>query len=327
MFCSTKKLILSSKLSKTCIFVIIFSSFFILSDFLLSYEDVKTTNQQLVDISTSPKLFSVNKTKLFHNLTKEAKHNNIRLIKKLLCPPLGIYIHEPIADFFLNLLLFSKSFNFISNQTKANLITITCILMSFPIFILLNKDSDKQFHRRLACVLFQVRNILDFMDGKLARSDKNLKNEQDFDMGRVYDAFGSSFPTLFFLLGSYIFILNTQNISYCAIEQSEISKLNPYYRTIYKLMKAIKNRFGVVDKYSVPKVAIIKEIYCGLTLFTIYIIAAGIAWNQVLDSNKLIFADSRVFKEVSFCYFNARKTVTILLKIWNYFRKIILNIC
>jgi hypothetical protein len=302
MFCSAKKLILSSKLSKTCIFVIIFSSFFILSDFIISYEDVKTTNKQLVDIlkSSTQKLFSINKTKNVHNLTNEAIQNNNRLIKKLLCPPLGIYIHEPLAEFFFNILLYSKSLNFISNQTKANLITITCILMSFPIFILLNKDPDKQFLRRLACLLFQVRNILDFIDGKLARSDKNLKNEQDFDMGRVYDALGSSLPTLFFLLGSYIFILNTQNISNCAIEQNEISKLNPFYRTINKLMKAIKNRFGVIDKYSVPKVAIIKEIYCSLTLFTIYIIAAGIAWNQVLDSNKLIFADYRVLKEVSF---------------------------
>lgn len=299
MFCSAKKLTLSSKLSKTCIFVIIFSSFFILSDFILSYEDVKTTNIDILKTSTPLKSSSINKTKNVQNLTKEAIHNNTRLIKKLLCPPLGIYIHEPIADLLLNLLLYSKSFNFISNQTKANLITITCILMSLPIFILLNKDSDKQFHRRVACILFQVRNILDFMDGKLARSDKILKNEQDFDMGRVYDAFGSSLPTLFFLLGSYIFILNTQNLSNCAITQNEISKLNPYYRIIYNLMKAIKNRFGVVDKYSVPKVEILKEVYCSLTLFTIYIIATGIAWNHVLDSNKLFFADNRVFKEVS----------------------------
>jgi len=171
--------------------------------------------------------------------------------------------------------------------------------MSIPIFMLLIRNSNKLFHRRTACILFQIRNILDFMDGKLARSERKSINEHDFDTGRVYDAFGSSFPTLFFLLGSYIFIINTQNISNCAIELNDVNKLNPYYRIIHKLVRTVKKKFGANDTNSVLKLEITKEVYYSLTLFTIYIITAGIAWNQVLDSNKLVYADL-VFLEVSF---------------------------
>jgi hypothetical protein len=305
MLFSIQKLILNSKISKTSILLAIISSFFILSDFLLSYEDLKSTNKHLTRISLSLEkpLRSKNKTENYQNLTNEAAKNNFKLIKKLLCPPFGIYVHEPIADFLLENVFLPKSANIISNKTKANLITITCICISFPIFLFICLDSNKHYYRKLACVLFQIRNILDFLDGKLARSDKNATNQQRFDSGRIYDALGSSCPTLLFLLGSYIFILNDLDIFNSVHESNETNKLNFYYKTIHKLFKWVRNKVGIGEKNAQPiflRLDLVKEVYCSLTIFTIYIIIAGVVWNQVLDSNKQAYANHQAVSDMIF---------------------------
>jgi len=308
MFFSIQKLILNSKISKTSILLVIVSSFFILSDFLLSYEDLKLSNKHLTRISLSLEkaLRSKNKTDNYQNLTNEATKNNFKLIKRLLCPPFGIYVHEPIADFFLENVFLQKSFNMISNKTKANLITITCILISFPIFLFICLDSNKHYYRKLACVLFQIRNILDFLDGKLARSDKTTANKQSFDSGRIYDALGSSCPTVLFLLGSYLFILNNLDIFNSVHESNDTNKLNFYYKTVHKLFKWVRNKVGLDEKNAQPiflRLDLVKEVYCSLTIFTIYIITAGVVWNQVLDSNKHAYANYQAVSDMIFILF------------------------
>ena len=291
--------------------VIVTLVIFIIVDFILSYKDFKASNYKIVDVlrldqSTKnlfTNIYSFNQTNDSKIALREAVETNSHLIKRLLCPPVGIHLHEPIADFFLDNFFLKKGF--ITHQAKANAITIVCVFMSFPIFFLLIRESNQVCCRRLACVLFQIRNILDFMDGKLARHGK-LKTSQsqhlDYDVGRIYDAFGSSFPTFFFLLGSFFFILNTLNVLHGFNEQ-EIRGLNIFYRSIHRSILWLKNKLFSCDKKTATitlKVELLKNVYYCLTLFLIYIILAGIVWNKVLDSNKFVYGDYQIFVAVSF---------------------------
>ena len=276
------------------------------------FDEIKAINKRILTsfnfkFQQHSHFFSLNLTNNSQTILEQLKENNSLLIKKLLCPPVGIYLHEPIAHFFLSNFFSKNESTYISNKTKANLITTLCVLVSLPIFILLVQDSSKTKFRRLACILFQTRNVLDFMDGALARFDeKKMSLEPDFDVGRIYDAFGSSCPTLFFLLGSYIFILNTLNIIN-GVEEHEINKLDFFYRNLHRVMNWLSNKLVSTYKFQITnttsKLDHMKEVYYNLTKFFIYIILAGIVWNKVLDSNKFIYGDYQIYIAVSwnFC--------------------------
>jgi hypothetical protein len=135
----------------------------------------------------------------------DASENLMKSIKSSLVPPSSTYFQEPIADLFIRLILcFSVQFPY---RQIGNLITWLSITTAIPIFLFM--QSDRLSYRRIACVFFQIKSILDCIDGPIIRLNPNKTSldSNGFFSGRTMDALGSTIPTVGFLLGYSIFLL------------------------------------------------------------------------------------------------------------------------
>ena len=290
---------------------------FILSDLISNYNDlneINNSNSKQLNLDSSNEIYD-HVFKL--NLTIESK-NKLKIIykklyydiKNFLCPPTSIYIHEPIARFFLNNFLINKQStissdnkqqdeqNWLSYQTKANIVTIICILTSLPIIWLLVVDDQNGNYRKFACFLLQLRNILDCMDGNLSRMDKHKKENNGFDYGRFFDSIGSSLPALFFLIGSYIFILKQFDVF--SLNESKLKDYNCFYYYLHLIVRWLKSKISSSylpvynssnDDLNLSKSEQTRNIYFYIALFTVYMIAVGSYWNKVFDYYVLYYCN------------------------------------
>jgi len=237
-------------------------------------------------------IYSFNKTKSNEILIEKAMKNNFKLMKRLMEPPFGNWIHEPLGSFFLNKFLIPIAPNSLfSYKDMGNFITTLCLLTFLPIFVYLIIGLNNRNYRRLACCLFQIRNILDYMDGNLVRlsqtKEKALGGQRNF--GRLFDEYGSRFPSIALLIGSYVFIFYELNV-----EQKDLKKLNCFFSNMYQLIHWLKNKLGLANKnFNTTTInnVLLKEIYFKMILFIVCIILAGILWNSVYDSNTIFYGD------------------------------------
>ena len=107
--------IFNSKLSIKSVLIFIFTIFFISIDLMLNRLVLSVNLHELeklgLEKSTKFKnvnIYFFNKTKSNEILTEKAAANNFKLMKRLMEPPFGNWIHEPLGRFFLNKL--SNSF-------------------------------------------------------------------------------------------------------------------------------------------------------------------------------------------------------------------------
>ena len=126
--------------------------------------------------------------------------------------------------------------------------------------------SEDLNYRRIACVTFQLKNIIDYIDGPLARmaSTSNhsnminlLGNNKRIDYGHLFDSLSQTLPTIFLIIGSFRFIQ---------------MKLNDY--------------FLITKSSQMEIVNIKKRIYSYWTIFLFDIIFSGIIWNMTLQKYK-----------------------------------------
>ena len=293
----------------------------------MSLEVVKRLDlKKSLHYSRYSSIFAFNQTKQNTLALKQIVQKNKEMIKNFIVPSLDVYVHEPIADFLLEMFLISKNSStaLFSHRTKANLVTIASCLLAIPIFCLMIHDTSRIGFRRLACALFQTMNVLDFMDGTLARLDMPPTSTNKFDYGRIFDAVGNTLPTFALLMGSYVFILNSSANILHNTNNQDMNKLNVYYRNLHKLVLWLKSKFAsksspIIVGDKLFRLDALKEVYFTLTLFMFYFITAGTFWNKVLDSQQYLYGDYQIKCAVTrnlifkiFSFFKYRKTPFLL---------------
>jgi hypothetical protein len=128
-------------------------------------------------------------------------------VKHFLMPLSGNYIQEPISKFLYN---FIFSHINIDRYVLANLITFTYALISIPVIWLLSKTERKfLLYRQLGCVIFQARNVMDYLDGAVIRNGKVKsvnKGDSIIDYGLIIDALANAVSALCFFIGTFLYI-------------------------------------------------------------------------------------------------------------------------
>jgi len=123
-------------------------------------------------------------------------------VKLIMQDPTTHYIITPISEYFNEFTHFSDVFYFIT----PNMITFTHLALSFVSAKLVFSDSLKS--RRIGCVIFEIRSLLDAFDGTVFRSRAANKryeshhNELGFWVDSVSDTIGGfllSFAVVFML--------------------------------------------------------------------------------------------------------------------------------
>lgn len=207
--------------------------------------------------------------------TSQSTTNNVSesILKSSLSPFYDQYISQPVSEFILNDFFFinlytktnaTNKIDYTRFKYRADLLTLTSILISIPsIWLLASEDLN---YRRIACVTFQLKNIIDYIDGPLARmaSTSNhsnminlLGNNKRIDYGHLFDSLSQTLPTIFLIIGSFRFIQ---------------MKLNDY--------------FLITKSSQIEIVNIKKRIYSYWTIFLFDIIFSGIIWNMTLQKYK-----------------------------------------
>ena len=278
--------------------IVIFSALFIVIDLMLNRLVLKANLNELekYGLERSSKFISsnvylLNETKSDKSLIQKAASNNFKLMKKLMEPPAGNWIHEPLGHFLLHKILIPIiPTSFVSYRNLGNFITSLCLLSFLPIFVFLIIGLNNISYRRLACCLFQMRNVLDYMDGNLIRLDENiLVYENNSDYGRLFDEYGSRFPSIALLGGSYVFIFFGLNV-----ENNELKNTGCFFSNMYKVIRWLRKKLGLVNNnFNLATVngGLLKEIYFKMIMFIVYIILAGIIWNHVYDENLMFYGD------------------------------------
>ena len=332
-------------------FLVKFFVFIVVHDTVSHFKFFNSANEILIErlqlrkVVTNEKYFSVYK---FTNLTTRndpetkrfVKDTNAYVIKHILVSVSFDLIHHQIARVLLNSFLgvqFKVDHNLTSlmhdleaervpllthGKALANLMTFSGLFMCFFTIQLLANDKNPR-DRQLACLLFQIKNVLDSLDGPVARLDifsskHGIDSLGKYDFGRVIDAWGSTFSMIFFLIGSYIFIL--KDLGLIEINISETA-LNVVYAKYYRLMSFISVKFNIKNsiKYSgeysdklveegfdyaksSSQVNLLKLVYLNFTIFTSYLIISGSGWNAIFNNYRDVFANQEVIIEF-FLYF------------------------
>lgn len=123
--------------------IVIFSALFIVIDLMLNRLVLKANLNELekYGLERSSKFISsnvylLNETKSDKSLIQKAASNNFKLMKELMEPPAGNWIHEPLGHFLLHKILIPIiPTSFISYRNLGNFITSLCLLSFLPIFV------------------------------------------------------------------------------------------------------------------------------------------------------------------------------------------------
>ena len=237
----------------------------------------------------------------------------MRQIKKSLVPVSDTYFQTPIAQILFNIFFSDSAWSYsISYKTIADFVSLLSVLLGIPMFILML--NDKSFNLKLACVLFQIKNVLDALDGPIARKDLDkLDSNQKNNYGRLIDGIGSTIPTFLFLFGAYIHIFKHTIYFNCYNEALPLThasnrkpKLNCFYSILLKIFKLLSGETKRNDSNEIIKInnkalqindanesdnqehVHLKSLFFHLTLFTAYFVLAGIGWNRTLDKYKYL---------------------------------------
>lgn len=292
-------------------FLIKFLFFFIYLDLKSNYLRYKQLNY---DLTNKLKLEPLHRSNYFYfrlndNNNSSLEHVNFLFknvsfaIKAFITPISGDYIQEPISDFILKHFLLNLLNNsFLSGQTQANLVTLVAILICIPCTWLL-ADTENSRKRKLACLLFQFKNLLDYIDGPLVRASGAQVNK----WGRVYDAIGNFVPTVFFIIGSYVFILKSLNMTQLSLKNEIYKQLNVYYRFLYNFINFLSKKFKInnsnrtlpLNGSSDSTKTQLQQVFLRLTLFVICFIMSGSMWNTFYEKYVNIFAKYDRLDEVN----------------------------
>jgi hypothetical protein len=209
---------------------------------------------------------------LLLNLTSQNYNASDLILKHSLSPFYDQYISQPISEFILNDFFFinlyqknNTNVDYSRFKLRADLLTLSSILISIPsIWLLASDDSN---YRRIACITFQLKNIIDYIDGPLARMDASNRSSfiaifgnKKFNYGHLFDSLSQSLPTIFFIIGSFRFI-----------------KIK------------LKEYFMITNTSQVEVVEIKKRIYSYSAIFLFNIILSGVLWNMVFNKYKKKF--------------------------------------
>jgi hypothetical protein len=251
---------------------------------------------------------NIYKLLLFH-LTSQTNNVSDSILKNSISPFYDQYISQPVSEFILNDFFFinlyqknNTKIDFARFKLRADLLTLTSILISIPSVWLLASDDIN--YRRIACVSFQLKNILDYVDGPLARmnSYSNHSNKitifgiQNIDYGHLFDSLSQTLPTIFLIIGSFRFIY---------------MKLNDYF---------------MIAKTSQQEIFNIKKRICLYSaIFVFDIIFSGIIWNMVLSKykKKFLFNNSLYFLDylnIMVCRYSSGLFIQDLFCIFVFFK-------
>ncbi|CAF0726786.1 unnamed protein product [Brachionus calyciflorus] len=260
--------------------------------------------------------YSVGNLNNSHLILKEVSYK----IKAFHFPISGDYFQEPIAKIILKKFFDINDTGFIymdpngknekyfslSSKQTANFITLFAIIICIPsIWYLATNNSKKRYYSIIA---FQIKNIFDYIDGPIIRKNAQISPQKQIDYGRFLDGMGNGIPTVFFIIGSYIFILRSLHLARFSLSSEIYNQLNFYYKLLYKVSNYISKKFQIFNFSSYSKLSIddknfendliptrislnfIREVYFNLTIFVIYFFTSGILWNLNLDKYRDTFS-------------------------------------
>lgn len=236
---------------------------------------------------------------------EEIKHK----IKLIFCPMFGEYFLVPVNNFILKYLIVQIDSSNLGDiyGLLANITTLITIFISIPTIWLLSKSKSIN-QRRIGCIIFQLTRLIDYMDGPLSR--KSLTPNKN---GRLYDAVGNGVSTSFFLIGTFIFILDSEYV----LQSSHdiINGVNSIYVYLNRICRFIINKILCIttneedlDQKFLGKLDIkfnhLKLVYNMIAIFLFYLILSGIGFNLALDRYNLYVENFMVIFIINFLILN-----------------------
>ena len=139
-----------------------------------------------------------------HTNSTEWSHD----VKHMLLPLTNNYAQEPISKLLYNLIFMHINLN---KHILANLITFTYTFMSIPTIWLLSRVERKHhLYRQIACLIFQIKNIMDCLDGMVIRKGKVKYYDNKgytVDNGQIIDGVANAISTICFFIGTFFYIM------------------------------------------------------------------------------------------------------------------------
>ena len=241
--------------------------FFFIIDSTIEYHKFTTTNKLV--------RYEIEK----FNQTKSAEYWTVR-IKETILPATGYYLQEPLSKLSYHLFFsdMHKLFG-ISRKVLANIVTVFYGLGSLPFIWLLSRTEpvDANF-RKIACILFQIKNCLDYLDGEIVRNNENkiIEYKGIIDYGQIFDGVFNFVSTFAFLVGSFLYIWKCHKADQSKDYEANIP-INISLETPFRKMNKINSKeFKVLVKISI---------------FILYFLIASIGWNYTLTkyTNSILY--------------------------------------
>lgn len=194
-------------------------------------------------------------------------------LKNFMIPITDKYVQHPLAMILYRVVLADlHEFLHITRKTLADLLTLSYILFSIPtVWLLANIDSKKLVYRQIACGLFQLKNIIDSVDGQVARGGEKIvyeKNKFKIDGGFIFDAAANGISAICFFIGSFIYIWRRYSSS--SVDKCDYEKLELAMDKSCEKSNSINNK-----KYTK------KQIGFYIIAFIIYFIISSAGWDLV----------------------------------------------
>jgi hypothetical protein len=209
-------------------------------------------------------------------------------IKSLILPITG-QMQEWLAD-GLYVYLISPIQHFFNPKILANCVTLFYVLISIPEIWLLANTANS-CGRKVACGLFQLKNVLDYVDGKIIRNgSRRVTSETDSNKhGQLIDATGNVVSLLCFFVGSFIYIWK------CKKRQNQAMMHSGVFSSNTMRVEITRNRIVLVN----------------VALFLIYFIVASAGWNMVLANYVHLVSNQKVTRPPSVSSINSTLTIPL----------------
>ena len=206
-------------------------------------------------------------------------------VKHMLMPITGNYIQEPISKFSYNLIFSHIN---LDKHFLANLITFTYTFISIPAIWLLSRVERKYIlYRQLGCIIFQARNIMDYLDGAVIRHGKTKTYTQTgyiVDNGQLVDGIANALSAMCFFIGTFLYILRKYTKTTNSPDNFEADEVNDYNK--------LTNEFN--RKYDRSTLVVL------ILLFLIYFIIASLGWDIVLG----VYTKEVIYNQVYVTFFS-----------------------
>ena len=227
----------------------------------------------IVDFSIRSNYFYILQHNTFNNnFTEPVKWPHE--IKHFLMPISGNYIQEPISIFLYRTIFMHINLN---GYVLANIITFTYTFISIPLVWLLSKVERKYLlYRQVGCVIFQLRNVMDYLDGAVIRGGKAKSyndNRYIVDNGQLVDGVANALSTVFFFFGTFLYIWHR------------------HHKLKNESANSDSNFDDIERKYETSKLIMY------IISFLIYFVIASLGWDIVLGvyTKEVIFNQVKIF--------------------------------